>query len=129
MQQRANVNAYTTLRNETAVASADPHRLIELLYDGALERIAQAKGAQMQGRIDIRGKKISHAINIVLGLRDSLNAEQGADIAHNLDALYDYIQRLLMEAHRTADMSKLDEAAELLSNMAGAWRQIAPARA
>ena len=126
MLGRSNINAYTQVKNETAVESANAHRLIELLYDGALERIAQAKGAQQQGRIDIRGNKITHAVNIVMGLRDALNPEQGGEIADNLDALYDYIQRLLLSAHRESSVEKLDEATKLLSQLANTWREIAP---
>lgn len=124
MSYRTSVNAYTQVGNETAVATADSHRLIELLYEGALSRIAQAKGALQQGRIDIRGTKISHAINIVLGLRDALNPAQGAELASNLDALYDYIQRLLMDAHKQGSEAKLDEASKLLGELAAAWREI-----
>ena len=124
MSYRASVNAYTKVGNETSVESADSHRLIELLYEGALTRIAQAKGALQQGRIDIRGAKVSHAINIVLGLRDALNPAQGAELANNLDALYDYVQRLLMSAHREGSIAKLDEAARLLGELASAWKEI-----
>ncbi|AFU97676.1 flagellar export chaperone FliS [Simiduia agarivorans] len=123
---RSNINAYTKVKNETSVESADAHRLIELLYDGALERIAQAKGAQTQGRIDIRGAKISHAVNIVMGLRDALDPDQGKDIADNLDALYDYIQRLLLSAHRESSLEKLDEAAGLLTQLSATWKEISP---
>ena len=124
MNLRANANAYTKVRNETAVESANQHRLIELLYDGALERIAQAKGAQQQGRIDIRGIKVSHAINILMGLRDALNPAQGAEPAGNLDSLYDYIQRLLLSGHREGSIEKFDEASKLLNDLASAWREI-----
>ncbi len=124
MSFRTSAHAYTKVGNETSVEAADSHRLIELLYEGALSRIAQAKGALRQGRIDIRGTKISHAINIVLGLRDALNPAQGAELANNLDALYDYIQRLLMDAHKEGSEAKLDEATQLLSQLAGAWREI-----
>jgi flagellar secretion chaperone FliS len=124
MSFRAGVNTYTKVGNETSVAAADSHRLIELLYEGALSRIAQAKGALQQGRIDIRGAKISHAINIVLGLKDALNPAQGRELAGNLDALYDYIQRLLMSAHREGSSAKLDEATKLLTELATAWAEI-----
>lgn len=126
MFQRANPNIYTNIRNETSVESADAHRLIELLYDGALERIAQAKGAQSQGRIDIRGAKISHAVNIVMGLRDSLEPAHSKEITDNLDALYDYIQRLLISAHKESSVSKLDEAADLLTQLSATWKEISP---
>ncbi|UTA49475.1 flagellar export chaperone FliS [Simiduia sp. 21SJ11W-1] len=128
MTYRTSVNAYTQVGNETSVAAADSHRLIELLYEGALSRIAQAKGALRQGRIDIRGAKVSHAINIVLGLRDALNPAQGAELAANLDALYDYIQRLLMDAHREGAEAKLDEASKLLGELSAAWKEIGAKR-
>ncbi len=124
MSFRTSVSAYTKVGNETSVEAADSHRLIELLYEGALSRIAQAKGALNQGRIDIRGAKVSHAINIVMGLRDALNPAQSVELAGNLDALYDYIQRLLMAAHREGSVAKLDEAAKLLGELSSAWKEI-----
>ena len=94
-----------------------------MLFDGLLERIAQARGAMQQKNIELKGKKITQAINIVMGLRDSLNIESG-DMAANLDSLYDYIQRTLMQAHVQNDEGLLDECVVLIKEISSAWREI-----
>lgn len=122
------MQAYTNVRHTAAVEGGDSHHLIHLLYQGALESIAQAKGALQQGNIELRGKKVTKAANIVMGLRDFLDTEQGGEIAQNLDALYDYIVRILWDAHRIPSEEKLNEAGRLLSEVASAWREIGGGR-
>lgn len=121
MNTNSAMQAYTNVRHNAAVEGADAHHLIHLLYQGALESIAQAKGAMQQGNIEMRGRKIGKAVNIVVGLRDFLDLQKGGEIAQNLDSLYDYIQRVLWEAHKIPSEDKLDEAAELIGNIASAW--------
>lgn len=117
-------NAYTNVQNQASASAASPHKLILMLFDGALERIAQAKGAMQYRNISLKGDRISSAIAVVGGLRESLDLEQGGDIAHNLDALYIYIQKIMRNAHSKDDSSLLDEAAKLLNELRDAWFQI-----
>lgn len=118
------VDSYAKVHRQSSVSVASPHKLIDMLYEGALERIAQAKGAIQYGNIELRGKKINSAIEIIGGLRMSLNPEAGGEIAENLDALYVYLQNLLVKAHKTADLDALDEAQGLLAKMHDTWKQI-----
>jgi len=118
------VNSYTQVHRDANVEVASPHKLIDMLYEGALERIAQAKGAIEYNNIELRGKKINAAIAIVGGLRMSLDSEQGGDIAENLDALYVYLQDILYKAHRNTDVTLLDEAFNLLTTMRSTWNEI-----
>lgn len=124
MNAQAALKSYSNVRYNAGVQDASSHRLIQMLYDGVLERIAQAKGAMQQKNFEMKGKKVGEAISILLGLRDCLNGKQGGDIASNLDALYEYIQRALMEAHIKNNEEKLDECAELIGEISEAWRQI-----
>lgn len=118
--------SYNQVKTHSAMEDASPHRLIEMLFDGALERIAQAKGALQHQNIERKGLKINSAINIVNGLRENLDHDSGTEVAANLDGLYEYITRILTEAHRKNDARLLDEAGVLLSDIASAWKQIAP---
>ena len=118
------VSSYAKVQRETSVESASPHRLIEMLYDGAVDRVVQAKGAIEHKNVELRGEKINSAISIVAGLRMSLNTDEGGEIAENLDGLYVYIQSVLAKAHREASSELLDEALDLLSNMRDTWKQI-----
>ncbi len=119
------VDSYVKVHRQANVEVASPHKLIDMLYEGALDRIAQAKGAIEYKNIELRGHKINSAIAIIGGLRTSLNPDQGGDIAANLDGLYVYLQNILAKAHREADVELLDEASKLLGQMRDTWNQIA----
>ena len=107
---------------------ADPHELVRMLMDGALERVAEAHGAMNAGQVAQRGECVSRAIAILDGLRVSLNRDAGGELADNLDGLYDYMQRRLLEANLRADPAGLDEVSALLREIRGAWVAI-PAEA
>lgn len=126
----SHVNAASALKQygevgtNVGVISANPHQLIQMLLDGALERISQAKGHMLRGEISRKGELIGKAIGIIDGLRMSLNAEEGADIASNLDDLYDYMGRRLLAANVENNTGYLDEVVSLLNEIRGAWQAI-----
>lgn len=115
LQQYQRVNA------QTSIVDADPHRLIQLLFRGALERINMAR-ARIQAK-DFEGKNrlISGTIDIVIGLRGFLDLEKGGDLADKLEALYFYIERTLVKANMQNDVTALDEAASLLGEIKDGW--------
>ncbi len=115
------MNQYKQIGTQVGADSADPHQLIVMLFDGALERIAIAKGAIERNDIEEKGQKIGRVIAIVDGLRASLDMERGGEIAANLDNLYDYMQRRLFEANLKSDLSLLAEVADLLKEIRSAW--------
>jgi flagellar secretion chaperone FliS len=117
---------YASVKVQTNVLVASPHRLIQMLFEGALERIAQAKGAMQQYQIARKGELISKAINIVAGLQGSLDDKAaGGDLALKLDGLYDYIIRRLSQANYENNPEILDECGRLLSEIKMAWDDIA----
>ena len=95
----ASVTAYRSVAAHGGVAAADPHRLIVMLMDGALERIAAARGAIEHGSTEARSRMIHRVVAIIDELRASLNIEAGGEIAANLADLYDYTSRQLMRAN------------------------------
>ena len=104
-----------------AGAYASPHRLIQMLIDGALDKISAAKGFMQRGQIAEKGSYISWAISIIAGLRTSLDAQKGGEIAANLEALYDYMERKLVIANSRNDQAALDEVIKLLREVKEAW--------
>lgn len=116
---------YSSVKTHTNVLDASPHRLIQMLFEGCLERIAQAKGAMLQNQIARKGELISKAINIIGGLQGSLNDKEGGDLAANLESLYDYIERRLLVANLENDPDILDECGRLLSELKSGWDAIA----
>jgi len=119
------VNAYANVGLETGIASASPHKLIVMLYDGALVALLSAKTNIAANNIAAKGLAISKAISIIdNGLRASLDKNAGGDIAANLDALYDYMSRRLLHANLKNDVQILDEVHGLLADLRGAWVEI-----
>lgn len=116
---------YQQVSLEARVAEASPHSLIQMLMQGGLERMAQARGAIERGQLAERGELISKAIGIVGGLREALNPEQGGELALNLDRLYGYMTERLLEANRSGDAAILDEVSGLLREVKSGWDAIA----
>jgi len=119
-------HVYAQVGSEAAVTDAEPHHLIELLLDGALSRIAAAKGHMQRGEVAPKGECIGKAITIVDGLRAALDHNKGGEIARNLGDLYNYMEYRLLEANLCNDPAKLDEVVGLLGEIRDAWAVIAP---
>ena len=120
------LSAYQSVAAHGGVAAADPHQLIVMLLDGALERIATARGAMQHGAMAEKGRLLHKAVEILDELQASLNPQAGGALAANLTDLYDYVARLLMTASLQTREAPLDEAAKLLREIRGAWVAIAP---
>lgn len=126
MNARVALKGYNDIKVNAAVASATPHQLIQMLYDGLLERLAQMKGAIEQKNIELKSNKVNQAISIISGLRESLDQEAGAEISARLDGLYDYVQRRLWQAHHKNDLAIVDECITLINEISSAWQEMAP---
>ena len=125
MNAMSKIKSYMDVSVETNVSSADAHKLILLLYQGALLAIASAKNHMLRKEIALKGKSVSHAITIIdEGLRASLNREVGGELASNLAALYEYMSRRLFQANLENDPAILDEVSGLLAELRGAWESI-----
>ncbi len=115
---------YQQVGVEGRVTDADGHRLVMLLFEGAMERINAARAALEAGNLARKGELIGKAVTILGGLRETLDFEAGGELAENLDRLYDYIQRRLLQAHVKNDPVGMTEAVELLRPLAEAWAAI-----
>ncbi len=115
---------YSTVQVHSNVCDATPHRLIQMLFEGALDKVVKAKSYMQHGNVSEKGSHISFAISIISGLRMSLDNERGGDIAVNLRALYDYMEQRLFEANVRNDAKALDEVAGLLRELKAGWDAI-----
>ncbi|QCT96458.1 flagellar export chaperone FliS [Stutzerimonas degradans] len=125
MNAMAAMRQYQQVGVKAQVTEADPHRLIQMLMQGGLDRISQARGAMEREAYAEKGVLIGKAINIIGGLRDVLDKEAGGELAINLERLYEYMTMRLFEASRHNDVSKLDEVAKLLGEVKSGWDGIA----
>ncbi|MCY1521091.1 Flagellar secretion chaperone FliS [compost metagenome] len=117
---------YQSVNVQAQVFETNPHRLIQMLMEGGLDRIAQAHGAMKRGQVAQKGELIGKAVAIIGGLRDGLDMQKGGELAGNLDRLYDYMTGRLLQANLKNDPDLLDEVAGLLREIKSAWDAIAP---
>lgn len=119
--------AYRQMGAENAVSSATAHELIALLFEAFSESVAQARGALITGRIDVKGEAIARAVRIVEeGLKAGLDLERGGELAQNLRQLYGYVTLRLTEANLHNDLTALEECTRLVEPVRQAWRAIDP---
>lgn len=127
--KRKALSAYEQNSLDIAVESASPHRLVVMLFEGAIKAVTLAKMHMQAGAIPDKGAAISKAIAIIEeGLRVALDKEKGGELAANLDALYEYMARELLEGNIRNDETKLDTALHLLTELKEAWESIDPAK-
>jgi len=125
--QQRGVNAYAKVGLETGIGSASPHKLIVMLFDGALVAVLSAQMHMKSGNVPEKGKSISKAIQIIdNGLRASLDKKVGGQIAEGLDALYEYMSARLLTANLNNDLGMLEEVQRLLSDLRETWNAIGP---
>jgi len=119
---------YQKVNSHAQVSEASPHRLIQMLMEGGLERLAQAKGAMARGDIPQKGLLLTKAIDIITGLRQGLDETKAEDPAtiQRLAALYDYMNLRLLKANGDNDPEIIDEVARLLITVKSGWDAIAP---
>jgi flagellar protein FliS len=119
-------SAYTKVGVETGVTAANPHKLILMLFDGALMSLGTATHAMQHGLIAEKGQAISKAIDIIInGLKVSLNFDDNSGLSDKLAALYDYMADRLLSANMKNDKKIIEEVSDLLRELRGAWEEIA----
>ncbi|MFZ2973785.1 MAG: flagellar export chaperone FliS [Ferribacterium limneticum] len=124
---RSPAESYAKVGIDAAVETADPHRLVLMLFDGALAAVSLARIQMQNGRIPEKGAAISKAIDLITnGLRASLDMESGGELAERLAALYEYMAQRLLFANMKNSVAALDEVSELLGSLREAWAQIMP---
>ena len=105
---------YQKVNGVAQTSEASPHRLVQMLMQGGLDRIAQAKGAIARNDLAQKGILIGKAIGIIGGLREGLDLENQAEALADIDGLYAYMSRRLVEANVQNDPEILNEVARLL---------------
>jgi len=119
------VGAYATVGLETGVAAASPHKLVVMLYDGVIVSLLSAINNIKTSNVAAKGAALSKAITIIdNGLRASLDKNAGGEIAANLDSLYDYMSRRLLEANIKNDVGIIEEVRGLMADLRSAWVEI-----
>lgn len=123
---RKSLGAYQIVSAHGAVADADPHRLVQMLMDAAMERMNTARACIERDEVSRKAKLLHSCVTLIAELRGSLNMKDGGPLAQNLSALYEYMNRQLLMANVQNDVSKITEVMSLLTEIRTAWVAIGP---
>ena len=118
------LHQYQAVNTQTSVVDVDRHQLIQLLFDGAIERINMAKARINAKDFEGKNRLINKSIEIVSGLRSFLDIEKGQELAKNLFDLYVYCEHKLFQANVRNDISILDEVLGHLKKIQEGWSGI-----
>jgi flagellar secretion chaperone FliS len=113
--------AYQSVAVHGGLAADDPHQLILMLMDGALDRLNAARGSMVHGDIGQKASLLHRVVAIIAELRGSLDHRNGGPLAHNLDDLYEYMARQLMRANAENRVNLVEEVISLLGEIRSAW--------
>lgn len=118
-------SAYQRVGLETTLDAADPHKLVDLLFDGLLQSVGQARAAMARGDIATKGQQIGKAVRIIdEGLKPALNLDQGGELAGNLRDLYEFCVLRLTQANLRNEDAALADVLRVLEPLAQGWKQI-----
>lgn len=115
------LRTYRNVSTQSAVVDSSPHQLVLMLIDGAIEKTAKAVGHMHHGDTAQKGELLSGGIAIIDALRSSLDHRSGGELADNLERLYDYMIRRLLEGNLQNDSQALTEVISLLKEIREAW--------
>jgi flagellar protein FliS len=122
--QASSIAAYKSVATHGAAVEAEPHQLISLLMDGALERLLSARGSIERGDLVTKAGLLHRVGAIIDALRCSLDHTAGGTVAANLDRLYEYMMRRVLAANLKNDVAAIDEVLKLLRQIRGSWNAI-----
>lgn len=120
---RSAIKMYTHMNAQTQLTDASPHKVIQLLMAGAIDRLIKVS-AMMENKKGGYHDTLSNAIDIILALNCALDMEKGGEISENLNSLYDYMQLQLVQANIERDHKKVDEVISLIKTVKDGWDQI-----
>jgi flagellar protein FliS len=107
--------------------SSSPLELVVMLYDGAIRFLQEARDAHDRKDMWGRARGTSKALAIVAELHNTLNVEDGARVAADLDRLYTYMMGRLLDVTMKRDASALEEVQRLLGTVRDGWVQVSAA--
>lgn len=118
------LDEYKQITAHSAVEEASPHRLIQMLFEGLLDRLNLAKGHIARKELEEKTRYLDMSLSIIGGLQASLDMDKGGEVAKNLDALYDYMTMRLFKANAENKAEYVEEVANLVREIKSAWDEI-----
>lgn len=109
---------------ETAVSEASPHKLVAMLYEGAIKNLNLAKVFIEHKEFGKKSVHINKALSIIDALRNGVDLEVGGEVAENLYSLYDFCYRRSFEASSKNDAAMVHEVVEIITGLNESWNQM-----
>lgn len=123
------LHSYKSVGAHGSLADASPHKVVQVMLDAVLARLAEAAGHLERGETAAKGEKIGKALAIIEALVLGLDKQRGGELAENLERLYDYASRTLLKANLENRADLVKEVSSLLREIKLGWDGIAPAQA
>jgi len=105
----------------TDPATASNIELIGMLFDGLLESLIATHSHIKNNNMQEKSKSVAKSRRIVLGLQGALDFEKGGDLAENLNELYGYVIRRLLDVDTKNDLDALREIVNLMDDIRAGW--------
>ncbi|MDP5144965.1 flagellar export chaperone FliS [Shewanella sp. ULN5] len=121
---RSSLQSYRKVSLDSEIAVASPHRIIQMMFAGALERLAQSRYAIERKDLQNKSLYIGKAIGLINGLNNSLNMDAGGEIANNLSDLYGFMLVKITEANINNDVKAIDDVSAVLRTIKEGWDAI-----
>jgi flagellar protein FliS len=118
---RQNLKAYKKVDIESSIMSSGPHQIIVMMFDGALQSLAIARGAMERKDFELKSESISKFVNILSALRNSLDFDAEPEISQRFDELYVYCIDVINEVSLSLQVERFDEVIKLLKPLRNAW--------
>jgi flagellar secretion chaperone FliS len=108
---------------KTQIQTADQGRLILMCYDGAISFLKQAQKAHEEKNLGTMSEFLAKTQDILWELTNGLNYEAG-EIAYNLDALYNYMIRRIIDAQYHNNIEAVNEVINYIQELRESWQTI-----
>ena len=117
-QTTAAFNAY----KQNSVTTASPGELTLMLYNGCLKFLTKAKKAIEEKDIQEKNTNIQKAQAIITELMSTLKMEEA--VSEQMFALYEYMNRRLIEANIQNDIAIIEEVEGLVTEFRDTWKEV-----
>ena len=113
-------NPYSKIE-DNAIFTASKEELTLMLYEGALKFINQAIDATENNDIAKANGLIIRVEDIIREFQITLNFQY--EISNQLNSLYDYMHRRLIEANMNKDIEIMKEVRDMLREFRDMWKE------
>lgn len=106
---------------QNSIFTAPPEELTLMLYDGCIKFVNKAIYACTQKNVQGTNSALQRAQAIISELDGTLN--DSVDVSKNLHALYDFMNRSLIDANFKKDVQLMKEVLNLLTDLRNTWKE------